>query len=147
LHTFQFTGAHALGFSVSTSRLLATDLNTEISTSNHCEGFLLFRLHSGTSELKKFLWTHSSSLRLTRNCPELNLLESESYVTTDGQPASLSWNKAPIWGLRPDLCYSQTVPGLFMWGSLSDERTGLSFTITAGPCQRSHSRVRGPWHS
>jgi hypothetical protein len=29
--------------------------------------------------------------------------ESESYVTTDGQPASLSWNKAPIWGLRPDL--------------------------------------------
>jgi hypothetical protein len=31
--------------------------------------------------------------------------ESESYVTTDGQPASLSWNKAPIWGLRPDLYY------------------------------------------
>jgi hypothetical protein len=29
--------------------------------------------------------------------------ESESYVTTDCQPASLSWNKAPIWGLRPDL--------------------------------------------
>jgi hypothetical protein len=26
----------------------------------------------------------------------------ESYVTTDGQSASLSWNKAPIWGLRPD---------------------------------------------
>jgi hypothetical protein len=29
----------------------------------------------------------------------------ESYVTTDGQPANLSWNKAPIWGLRPDLYY------------------------------------------
>jgi hypothetical protein len=28
--------------------------------------------------------------------------ESESYVTTDGQSASVSWNKAPIWGLRPD---------------------------------------------
>jgi hypothetical protein len=27
------------------------------------------------------------------------LSESESYVTTDGQPASLSWNKAPIWDL------------------------------------------------
>jgi hypothetical protein len=25
------------------------------------------------------------------------------YVTIDGQPASLSWNKAPIRGLRPDL--------------------------------------------
>jgi hypothetical protein len=31
LHTFQFTVADALGFSVSTSRLLATDLNTETS--------------------------------------------------------------------------------------------------------------------
>jgi hypothetical protein len=31
--------------------------------------------------------------------------ESESYVTTDCQSASLSWNKAPIWGLRPDLYY------------------------------------------
>jgi hypothetical protein len=27
------------------------------------------------------------------------LPESESYVTTDGQPASLSWNKAPFLGL------------------------------------------------
>jgi hypothetical protein len=27
-----------------------------------------------------------------------------SYVTADGQSASLSWNKAVIWGLRPDLC-------------------------------------------
>jgi hypothetical protein len=32
LHTFQFTVAHALGFSVSTSCLLATDLSTETST-------------------------------------------------------------------------------------------------------------------
>jgi hypothetical protein len=37
--------------------------------------------------------------------------ESESYVTTDGRPASLSWNKAPIWGLRPDLYYCLTVAG------------------------------------
>jgi hypothetical protein len=28
--------------------------------------------------------------------------EFESYVTTDGQPASLSWNKAHTRGLRPD---------------------------------------------
>jgi hypothetical protein len=34
-----------------------------------------------------------------------------------------------------------------MWGALSDERTGLSFTIAAGPCQRSHSRVQVPWDS
>jgi hypothetical protein len=42
LHTFQFTVTHALGFSVSTSRLLAIDLNTETNTSNHYEGFLPF---------------------------------------------------------------------------------------------------------
>jgi hypothetical protein len=34
-----------------------------------------------------------------------------------------------------------------MWGALSDERTGLSFTIAAGSRQSSHSRVRVPWDS
>jgi hypothetical protein len=43
------------------------------------------------------------------------------------QSASPSWNKAPIWGLRPDPYYCQTVVGLLMWGALSDERKGLSF--------------------
>jgi hypothetical protein len=73
--------------------------------------------------------------------------ESESHVTTDGQPASLSWNKAPIWRLRPDLCYCLTITGLLIWGTLSDERTGLSFTVATGPRQRSNSRVRVPCDS
>jgi hypothetical protein len=46
LHNFQFTVAHALGFSIFTSRLLATDLNTETSASDHYELFLLFRHQS-----------------------------------------------------------------------------------------------------
>jgi hypothetical protein len=71
----------------------------------------------------------------------------ESYVTTDGQSASLSRNTAPIWGLRPDFYYCQTVAGLLMWDVLSDERTGLSFTFAAGPRQRSHSRVQVPCDS
>jgi hypothetical protein len=71
----------------------------------------------------------------------------ESYVTTDGPSASLSWNKAPIWYLRPDFYYCPTVVGLLIWGTLSDERRGLSFAIDAGPRQRSHSRVRVPWDS
>jgi hypothetical protein len=66
----------------------------------------------------------------------------QSYVTTDGQSASLSYCQAPIWGLRPDFYYCQTIAGLLMWHVLSDERTGLPFTITAGPRQRSHSWVR-----
>jgi hypothetical protein len=61
---------------------------------------------------------------------------------TDGQPASLSWNKAPIRGLRPDLDYCLTVAGLLIWGALSDERTGLSFAIATRPRQRNHFSVR-----
>jgi hypothetical protein len=34
-----------------------------------------------------------------------------------------------------------------MWDVLSDERTGLSFAIAAGPRQRSHFWVRDPWYS
>jgi hypothetical protein len=60
------------------------------------------------------------------------------------QSASLSWNKPPIWGLRPDLYYCLTLAGLLIWSALSDERSGLSFTIAAGPRQRSHFRVRVP---
>jgi hypothetical protein len=45
--------------------------------------------------------------------------ESESYITTDGQSASLSWNKAPVWGLWPDFYYCQTVGGLLIWGAFS----------------------------
>jgi hypothetical protein len=61
------------------------------------------------------------------------LNESESYITTDGQSASLSWNKVPIWGL---FYYSQTVAGLLMWGALSNERTGPTFTmLLASPAQ------------
>jgi hypothetical protein len=34
---------------------------------------------------------------------------------------------------------------LFLWGALSDERTGVSFVYVAGPFQRSLSRVQVPW--
>jgi hypothetical protein len=53
------------------------------------------------------------------------------------QSASLSWNKAPIWGLRPDLYYCQTGAGLLMWGALSDERTVLSFATVTVSSNRS----------
>jgi hypothetical protein len=54
LHTFQFTVEHALGFSVSSSRLLATDLNADTSTSNYNEVFLPFLVQLfGLSILQK----------------------------------------------------------------------------------------------
>jgi hypothetical protein len=47
-------------------------------------------------------------------------------------------------GAYDQIFISQTVAGLLMWGAPSDERTGLSFTIAAGPRQHSHSWVRVP---
>jgi hypothetical protein len=88
-------------------------------------------------------WIYWCSLTITLNS-DFSESESESHVTTDGQPASLSWNKAPIWGLRPDLDYCLTVAGLLVWGALSDERMGLPFAFATGPRQRSHFRVRVP---
>jgi hypothetical protein len=44
--------------------------------------------------------------------PLIRTITSQSHVTTDDQSASLSWNKAPIWGLRPDFHYCQTIAGL-----------------------------------
>jgi hypothetical protein len=42
----------------------------------------------------------------------------------------LFWNKAPIWGLRPDFYYYQTVAGLLMWGALFDERAGVVYNCS-----------------
>jgi hypothetical protein len=77
--------------------------------------------------------------------------ESESKLCYErrsvGQSASLSRNRAPIWGLWPDFYYCQTVAGVLMWSALSIERTDLSFTIAAGPRHCSNFRVRVPWDS
>jgi hypothetical protein len=40
-----------------------------------------------------------------------------------------------------------TITVFFLWGALSDERTGLIFIKAAGPCQRNLSLVRAPWVS
>jgi hypothetical protein len=45
---------------------------------------------------------------------------SRSYFTTDGQSVSMSWCRAHF-----GTCDCLTVAALFLWGALSDERTGL----------------------
>jgi hypothetical protein len=65
---------------------------------------------------------------LLRCAPSYSFVsQSQSYVMTDCQSASLSWCQAPIWGLRSDSFL--TVAGL-MWGALSDERMGLLLCTT-----------------
>jgi hypothetical protein len=68
---------------------------------------------------------------------QLSLLTSPraSPLLTDSLKKSKPnvWCQAPVWGPRPDFCNCQTVACLLMWGAHSDEKTGLSSTITVGP--------------
>jgi hypothetical protein len=115
---------------------LATTLHKSLSYTDWCSQAL--------SSLR-CLVTSSNSGRSSAK------VKSQNYVTTDGQSASSccggGGGQAPNWGQRADFYYCQTVAGLLMWGTISDEGTGLLFTIAAGPRQRSHSRVRVPQDS
>jgi hypothetical protein len=70
--------------------------------------------------------------------------ESVSCITMDGQWTSLSWNKAPIWGLRPDLYYCHL---LFCWcGALSLTRgrvCSLQFPVVIASAVILGSESRG----
>jgi hypothetical protein len=63
------------------------------------------------------------------------LCQSQSYITTDSQSASPSWCQAPIWELRP--IFPILFDCLLMWGALSDDKSGLYFSIfcRASPAQ------------
>jgi hypothetical protein len=85
----------------------------------------------------------------SRSCLSYVMIKTKVKVTlrlTVSQSVSL--------GVEPQLRlmtgyfhYCLTVTVLFLWGALSDERTGMSFVYGAGPCQSSLSRVRVPWDS
>jgi hypothetical protein len=99
---------------------------------------VLPRLHQGQS-------SHNSirpGLACLQNLKGLSQGQSQSYIMTDGKSASLSWCQAPSGAQDQILLLSVT--GLLMWGTLSNERMSVSFTIAAGSCQRSHSGVRVP---
>jgi hypothetical protein len=87
-------------------------------SSNHTLSF-----HRLASNLLQLLTSHGYLLLVADS-----VLSPESYIMTDSQSATLSWNKELIWGLWPDIYY---FAGLLMWGALSDKRTGLLFTIAA----------------
>jgi hypothetical protein len=63
---------------------------------------------------------------------------------TVGRPVCLG-TKHPFVAYDQIFITCVTVTVLFLWGALSDERSGLSFVCAAGPCQRSLSWVRVPW--
>jgi hypothetical protein len=67
-------------------------------------------------------WHTVSFFRLNTLSPtellDYSKSQSQSHVTTDDQSASLSWNKAPICGLRPDFHYWQTIADYSMLQTL-----------------------------
>jgi hypothetical protein len=151
LRTLQFTVAQSRRFSVFNSRILEMDFITVChfkSRMNFCFHRLIFSCYySATANSEDSIQFNYSAPKLISRQAGISkldwVLQSESYVTTDGQSASLSWYKAPIRGLRPDFYFRTeyeirvTIKFLIPWGALSDERTGLSFVCAAGPCQRS----------
>jgi hypothetical protein len=72
-------------------------------------------------------------------------LESQSVFTTGGlRPISSALRQAP-WETRPEFfIVNWTLEVIVLCNILSNERMCLSFTIVAGPRQRSHSQVRVP---
>jgi hypothetical protein len=84
LHNFQFAITYALGLSVFSSRLLAMDLSTESSTSNHYEVFLPFLVQSP--------WYLGTQLK--------TLLSSKSKLCYDRRSAGQSvWEQSTHLGL------------------------------------------------
>jgi hypothetical protein len=67
-----------------------------------------------------------------------------SYFTSDGQPASLSWNKAPIWGFRPDFLLMSDNCGFVDMGRPLWRENGSVVYNCCSLRQRSHSQVRVP---
>jgi hypothetical protein len=69
-------------------------------------------------------------------------IKTQTHITSDGQWDKLAWCQASS-GAQDDLCFSQTVSGLKIWGALSEEGTCLSFVIV-GCLQRSHLPLSKP---
>jgi hypothetical protein len=101
---------HTLGFSVFTGHILAMDLS-QLWSLQLTHYVFLAQFNSFLTNSKdstEFSSQYCSVLLQLLNCQfQFSLIslaqsQSESYVMTDGQSASLSWCQAPIWGLRPD---------------------------------------------
>jgi hypothetical protein len=113
-----------------------------------CHIYRAYNLTPQYSILDVFTYTSESNC----NCMPPHSLrnwtvsQSQSHIATDGQSVTKSWCQAPS-GTQIFSYYYLTVTVLFLWGALSDEKTGLSFVYAAGSSQRSLSRVRVPWYS
>jgi hypothetical protein len=100
-----------MGFSFSTSRTMATDLNTETITSNNYEVFLSFLTQSPWTAYSWILMYNDSILQFYLQsdlvfrgswlCTNEYSSQSQSHIATDSQSVLVSYT---IWGIWPEIC-------------------------------------------
>jgi hypothetical protein len=102
------------------------------------------------NSLQITLQVFTGLLRTSRGCLlSITQLDSTSKSHSDWPSVSQSVSLVvePHLGLMTRYLFLLTVAVLFLWGVLSDERTGLSFVYASGPRLHSLSRVWVPWES
>jgi hypothetical protein len=137
---------------LSACRSLATASNCIVSSASLTQLLLSQPPMQNSCQMPTLNWTNSLTNQLLHFTPlhfiKLNCTQpSQSHIATDGQSVSKSLCRGPsgahdqifitVWQLR----------SCFLWGALSDERTGLSSVYAAGHFQRSLCQVRAPWDS
>jgi hypothetical protein len=71
-----------------------------------------------------------NSSSLLTNCNKSKSCQGQSYVTIDGQSASLSWCQTAF-GANEHIFVAARELLVFMWGAISGERMGLPFTTAS----------------
>jgi hypothetical protein len=67
----------------------------------------------------------------------------KSYFMTGGFPPISSFWRKVFWDSRPEIsCFDSTFEVIILCNIISDDSIGLSFSIAAGPGQRSHFHIR-----
>jgi hypothetical protein len=73
--------------------------------------------------------------------------QSQSNIATDDRSISKPSCRASSGAHDQIIITVLELRSLFLWGTLSDQGTGLSFVYSAGPRHRSLSRALLPWVS
>jgi hypothetical protein len=118
------------------------------STSRRVPQLWKVQYSAHNSHIQQYIYMHAmrSDGKPRSSCSWRTDRHTRQWVSRSvGQSASLSLCQAPIWDSRPILllllfnCFL-TVTGILMWGALSDEKSGLKFSVVAKHRQRSPSR-------
>jgi hypothetical protein len=138
LHIFQFTVAHALGFPVFTSRLLATALNTESSTVKHYEVLLPF--------LAQSLWNSAALCHCHLKTELCCKAEQSSSLLPATSQHGHSWHRAPL-GPMAIYLFSVKTFVFFFFRSSFDKKGGVGLfynwcSLTTPYSTRGHIKVR-----